>query len=1129
MEVDVGQVLNSLPSMVWTVLGNGQVDFVNARWEDYTGLSRSAMGTWRWQDVVEPADLSLLTASLQGGGASSEEMPRRSKARLRSAAGELRRFLVDWSPVRSASGEISKWCAVATDVETLIEEPEPSRPPLDFQLVVDSIPVPVAVTTPTGEVEALNRLTLSYFGLELDELKQWKSSEVVHPDDLEETIQAQWAAHREGSSYNVESRHLRTDGLYRWHNVLGLPLRDGSGNIQRWLHLLIDIEDRKAAELALAASELESRLIVGTIAGMVALFTPDGQLNGSNQQLLDYFQMPLEEVANWATNGITHPEDLEHCIETFTASLRSGEPYDFETRFRRYDGVYRWFQIRGHPVRDDQGKIIRWYGLLTDIDDHRKAVDALRESQSELRLIVNSLPGLIVIINPDGEVEDVNDQALDYAGLDLDEFSRWQTNDIIHPDDRAAAITRFEEALGSDLGYEVEERLRRHDGVYRWFQVRGNPVRESDGSVMRWYFLLTDIDDRRKAVEALRSSESELQLIVNSIPALIIVLRPDGTVENVNDQSLRYFGYDFNEHQGWQTNDIIHPDDRALGVAKFAEAAASGQAYEVVERLRRHDGLYRWFQLRGNPVLDRDGSTVRWYFILNDIDDRKRAEEALANSEREFRHIVNMVAGMIILSTPEGVLDGSNQQLLDYFGITLDEVQDWATNGITHPDDVQVNIETFMGSLKSGEPYDYESRYRRHDGVFRWFQVRGQPLRDGEGNIVRWYGLLTDIDDRKHVEEELRRSQAFLSAGQRISSTGTFSWNVQTDELTFSDEWLRIFEFGEGESITLERIRERIHPDDIGILAQKMAAVREGYGSSEYEIRLLGRSGDVKYIRVIGKVIDHQDGHRESLGAIQDVTQRRLAEEAGDRLRAELARVTGFLSLGQMSAAIAHEVNQPISGILTNASTCLRMLSMDPPDIGTALETARRTIRDGNRATEVITRLRALFSGRPVEFEQLDLHDAVNEVIALSASDQRRNRVTIHTSFTTEIPLVVGDRVQLQQVISNLLRNAMDAVANVRDRLRLVEISTAVDGDGSVKLGVADNGIGLDPDASSRIFEAFYTTKADGMGIGLSVCRSIIENHGGRMWTEPNDGPGVTMYFSMPAGMAEEEMSSASG
>jgi PAS domain S-box-containing protein len=507
---------------------------------------------------------------------------------------------------------------------------------------------------------------------------------------------------------------------------------------------------------------------------------------------------------------------------------------------------------------------------------------------------------------------------------------------------------------------------------------------------------------------------------------------------------------------------------------------------------------------------------------LNDIDDRVRAEVALANSEREFRHIVNMVPGMIILSQPDGTLDASNQQLLDYFGITLDEVQDWSTNGITHPDDVQVNIDTFIGSLRSGEPYDYESRYRRHDGVFRWFQVRGQPLRDAEGNIVRWYGLLTDIDDRKHVEDELRTSQAFLAAGQRISSTGTFSWDIDTDELTLSDEFLRIFDFEEGTVVTFDRIRERIHPDDLALLAEKMAAVREGHGNAEYEIRLVDPNGDIKFVRVIGKVIRHQDGRRESLGAIQDVTRSRLTEEARDQLRAELGRVTGFLSLSQMSAAVAHEVNQPLAGIVMNANTCLRMLSAEPPDIDTALETARRTIRDARRAEEVIAKLRALFSKRGIAFQDLDLNDAVHEVVALTAGDQRRNGIAVRTSFDSSLPSVNGDRVQLQQVISNLLRNAVDSVSGVKDRLRFIDVRTELDEEGRIRLAVTDNGVGFGSDGPSRIFEAFYTTKNDGMGIGLAVCRSIIESHGGRLWALPNDGPGVTMYFAVPRNSAEE-------
>ncbi|MCY1745874.1 PAS domain S-box protein [Ensifer sp. SL37] len=739
--------------------------------------------------------------------------------------------------------------------------------------------------------------------------------------------------------------------------------------------------------------------------------------------------------------------------------------------------------------------------------------------------VLNAIPSIVFTVGADGRVDFVNGRWEEYTGLRWSARDGWRWEDVVEPDDLAVLSAKFR--ASSEGSSRCEVRLRGSDGNFRWFVIDCRPLSTPLGAPPKWCAIATDIEDQRKAAEALLESQKKLQLIVNSLPGLIIVLRADGSVETVNDQSLRFFGYDFAEHQRWQTNDIIHPDDRARAVAKFAEAVAIGQSYEVIERLRRYDGVYRWFQVRGNPVAEDDGTIVRWYFLLNDIDDRVRAEKALAESEREFRHIVNMVPGMIILSRPDGTLDGSNQQLLDYFGITLNEVQDWATNGITHPDDVQVNIDTFIGSLKSGEPYDYESRYRRHDGVFRWFQVRAQPLRDAEGIIVRWYGLLTDIDDRKNVEEELKRSQAFLAAGQAVSSTGTFSWNVQTDELRLSEEWLKIFEL-EGEEVTLERIRQRVHPDDLAFLAEKMSSVREVGGTLDYELRLLSRDGTIKHIRVISQAIDHQDGHRESLGAIQDVTQKRQIEEATDQLRGELARLTGFLSLGQMSAAIAHEVNQPISRILTNASTCLRMLSTDPPDVATALETVRRTIRDANRATEVITRLRALFGNRAISFKELDLHDAVREVTTLLASEQRRNGVVIRTAFAPDLPLVNGDRVQLQQVVSNLIRNAIDAVKEVRDRLKMIEISTRVDQDGFVSLAVADNGVGIDTDSASRIYEPFYTTKADGMGIGLTICRSIVETHGGKLWMEANIGPGVTVHFSVPTCAVKGEVSSAS-
>ncbi|TCR92919.1 PAS domain-containing protein [Rhizobium sp. BK376] len=503
--------------------------------------------------------------------------------------------------------------------------------------------------------------------------------------------------------------------------------------------------------------------------------------------------------------------------------------------------------------------------------------------------------------------------------------------------------------------------------------------------------------------------------------------------------------------------------------------------------------------------------------LRREIAERRRAEAALRDSESNSRLIVDSISGLVAIFTPLGEVEAVNNQFVKYSGLTLEEFKQWATSDFVHPDDLPQVIRDFTKAIGTGEPYDFEARMRRSDGVYRWFQVRGLPFRDASNGIIRWYALLTDIDERRRAEERIRRSEMFLAAGQRISLTGTFSWRIDTDEMTFSEELNRIFEFEDGTAVSINNIVDRIHPDDLAMLTEKMEQVRNGLDNSEYEIRLKGRDGAIKHVRVTANVIHHGDGRLECLGAVQDVTQRRLAEESRDEVRTELARVTRIMSLGTMAASIAHEVNQPLAGIVTNASTCLRMLSADPPNVAGALETARRTIRDGNRAADVIARLRALFRKKAAVVEKTDLNEAAREVVALLWSDLRRGKVDLHVKYADDLPLVSGDRIQLQQVIMNLLRNASEALSSVSDRPRHLVMRTELQRDRNVCLLVEDNGPGFGDQERERLFQAFYTTKEQGMGIGLSVSRSIIESYKGRIWAMANDGPGATFAFSVPA------------
>ncbi len=628
--------------------------------------------------------------------------------------------------------------------------------------------------------------------------------------------------------------------------------------------------------------------------------------------------------------------------------------------------------------------------------------------------------------------------------------------------------------------------------------------------------LRKEIAERHRAEEALQESELNSRSILHSIPGLVCTMSPAGEVDRFNPQILEYFGKTPDELKGWAMSDAVHPDDVPRVIAAFTHSITTGSPYDIEHRCRRRDGVYRWFQVRALPVRDTADRITGWYVLLTDIDDRKRAEDAIRASERNLKQIINTIPALAWSARPDGSAEFFNQHYLDYVGLSAEQAKDWGWTVAVHPDDLNDLIAAWRRMIASDQAAEYEGRLRRFDGEYRWFLFRTNPLRDESGKTFKWYGTNTDIDDRKRAEEKLRRSQAFIAEGQRLARLGSFSWRVESGQITWSDQLYRIFEFEPGGLVTLERIGSRVHPEDIPLLGHMIERAQRAASDLEYEHRLLMPDQSIKYLHLVAHGTPDQDGRLEYIGAVQDVTDRRLAEEALTQARSDLAHVTRVTSLGVLTASIAHEVNQPLSGIITNAGTCLRMLAADPPNVEGARETAKRTIRDGNRASELIMRLRALFSRKESTTEPVDLNEATQEVIALSLSELQRNRVILRPEFADDLPVVTGDRVQLQQVILNLLRNASDAMSAVNDRPRQLQIRTERGTDDQVRLTVRDAGVGLDPHAMDRLFEAFYTTKNDGMGIGLSVSRSIIERHHGRLWAEPNDGPGATFSFSIP-------------
>jgi PAS domain S-box-containing protein len=657
---------------------------------------------------------------------------------------------------------------------------------------------------------------------------------------------------------------------------------------------------------------------------------------------------------------------------------------------------------------------------------------------------------------------------------------------------------------------------------------------------------------------SLQNSEARLRTIIDTIPTIAWCTAPDGSGEFWNQRWHDYTGLSLEAARGWGWQAAIHPEDLGQVTETWLKFLAAGQAGEVEGRLRRFDGEYRWFLFRSCPLRDGAGNIVNWYGTNIDIEDRKRAESLLAGEKR----LLEMVAGGHSMSAildaicqlVESTASGSycSVVLVDPSGAHLEHgaapslPASFTTSIIGQPVDVNSNP-CAMAACLNEQVVSADLTSETRWATFEWCPMAlahglkacwSMPISSTTGKVLGAFAIyynepktptllhqrlieqFTNIAsiaiERTQSNSALRRSEEFLAKGQLLSSSGTFSWRVATDEVTSSEQYYRIFGLDPAMPVTFELICSRVHPEDFPSLSKMIERARADGSGFDCEHRLLMPDHSVKYVNMVAHATRGQDGQLEYIGAVQDVTQRHLSEEALSKARSDLARVARVTSLGALTASIAHEVNQPLSGIITNAGTCLRLLAAQPPNIEGAIETARRTIRDGNRASEVITRLRALFTKKDVTTELVDLNEATQEVIALSLRELQRNRVILQPEFADDLPPIAGDRVQLQQVILNLLLNASDAMSSVNDRPRQLVIRTGPDEVDHVRLTVQDAGVGFEPQGVDKLFEAFYTTKSGGMGIGLSVSRSIIESHHGRLWATPNNGPGATFSFSIP-------------
>ena len=643
--------------------------------------------------------------------------------------------------------------------------------------------------------------------------------------------------------------------------------------------------------------------------------------------------------------------------------------------------------------------------------------------------------------------------------------------------------------------------------------------------------LYSDLQERETKIRRLVDA-NVIGITVTDIKGQMI----EGQMIEANDAFLEMLGHAREDLISGRLRwtDLTPPEWHDHTLRAIADLKRTGTVQPYEKEYFRKDGSRVPVLIGGAAFGNPPDQAVN--FVV-DLTERKRAEvalrdseEALRRREKELRDLLETIPAMTVTVLPDGTDVFIGKRFVEYSGLSADKARRSGWKATIHPDDLDRHVSTWRSSLASGEPIEIETRFRRADGEYRWFLARAVPLRDDRGNILKWYEVLTDIEDRKRAEvalrdseEALRRSEAWLTQAQRLSRTGSWVYNATaTLYLYWSDESYRIWGFDPLQGLpSRENMWQRIHPDDRERVWEEVQEALRQKRDFAAEFRIVLPDGTVKHLEATTHHVFSSLGALvEAVSSHVDVTERKRAQEEHERLRqleADLAHMNRLSMMGELAGSLAHEVKQPIAAARNNASAALNFLDKQPPELGEATEALDCIVNDADRAGDIIDRIRDQIKKAPPQKRRFDLNEAINEVIVLARTEIAKNGVSVDTQLTEGALSVEGDRVQLQQVVLNLIMNAVDAMSSVEAGTRELLISTGKTQAIAIFVAVRDSGPGIDPEHVERVFEAFYTTKSSGVGMGLSICRSIVEAHGGRLWAEANEPRGAVFQFTLPA------------